>query len=745
MRCLPVLCGLLVLVACGGSSETATPTPTSPTTPTTPTVPVAPVPDNNTPRTLFSAVSIGAAGGTLRYSKSGDALDGLTLVVPSTAYTTPSQWTIVADSTVVVPLPATFSQVGPALVITNTLGYAASPIALTTPMAVPTGYSVAPFYFDVISKKLEPIPLVDFTSTSATLAALHFSNDFTATRGPTHAAVRATLHAGAFASVVVVWVKVADNDLKGTFNSTFKSGRDDWEFVNNGDYVAPGGDCEGMSITAIYYQYFVHDPLQTSYGLYHQYDSSLPNTWDNVQGIRFAGSVQGDYSDRFAQGVTQLQALFNKSSSAGTRVDHLTASWLMLTFKLTGNPVLLAIQGPAGGHAVVAYAGTSSGSHVAISFADPNFPAVARTMNFEAGVLTPVSLQLNASSAATNFVTAYALGVTAEVPLTSIDARYEEFKLKKAGQDRYPSAYKFAYFNALSNTFDTLGTALTTANGTFQPVILCPTCPSKQPGITPDGRMRAAPYNDTGITPLDSDGLGAHLARGVNHLVVVGYARSPYSTTGDDGFLDSKEVTVNYVPPPTTITLSVGVGSANRPAAATETVQRGATLALVAVLKDSGSVVVNEPVLWSSSNVAFATVDAVGGIVTGVAAGTAIITAQSSSVSRVKATVTVRVTTPNTNAVASMVITPKTWSLKRGEIKQFAVTLLDAAGNETTLPAGIRVGFAEDDSNLGSISSTTGLFTADPTRTGSTFVRAFLLGTGAPNNIFDVATVTITP
>src|ERR1017187_2068378 len=55
-------------------------------TPPAGTVPPPPGPPGPGGRTLFSNTPISQGGGTLKYSKAGDSLDGLTITVPAAAY-----------------------------------------------------------------------------------------------------------------------------------------------------------------------------------------------------------------------------------------------------------------------------------------------------------------------------------------------------------------------------------------------------------------------------------------------------------------------------------------------------------------------------------------------------------------------------------------------------------------------------------------------------------------------------------
>ena len=490
-------------------------------------------------RTLFSSASVSAGGTTLTYAKSGDPLNGLTLTVPAAAYTTTTQWTIVADSSVVVPLPAGFSQVGPVLVITNGQNYADSIMTLTMPMHLAAGMTVAPFYYDPVSGTLEGVPMVAQTATSATLATQHFSGDLMAIpgSGATAGSLRQSLRAG-FGSVRVVWVQIDATKLVGTYSSTFTPGIDDWEFINYGDYIAPNGICEGMSITAMYYHYFFRLGTSPRAGLYHQFDQSLANQWDNVQGIRFAGSVQGDYLARWDQGINQVEMLTDIATANGTAATNLTSSWVLLTLKLTGRPVLIALQRSGGGHAVVAYAATSTGSTTLVSIANPNNPGVTtQTMTFINGVLQPIPIAVNAGEVPRNYVKAYALGVSTEVPLNQVATRWQEFVAGKAGSDRYPATYHFEILDSLTGTWSTLGSTFQTTAAQVAIRTICPSCPAKTVGGSDPDQQFGQIWDSAGQYLL-APGAVINGITTTTPYVGVMLASSPFGNSSSPGFVD---------------------------------------------------------------------------------------------------------------------------------------------------------------------------------------------------------------
>src|SRR5262249_21529731 len=110
---------------------------------------------------------------------------------------------------------------------------------------------------------------------------------------------------------------------------------------------------------------------------------------------------------------------------------------------------------------------------------------------------------------------------------------------------------------------------------------------------------------------------------------------------------------------------------------ATADVPVGSTIQLTASLKDAGGEpLTGRTVVWSSSASPCASVSQAG-LVTGVAVGTATITATSEGVSG-SASVTV---SSNTGAVASVVVTPATSSISVGGTVQLTATPKDASGN----------------------------------------------------------------
>ncbi len=485
--------------------------------------------------TLFDAVTMGTGGGTLTYHKAGDPLDGLSLAVPAGSYSQSATWSVVADPTIQAPLPADVSQVGPALLIANGLGYSDSAMSLTVPMTVDSTDVVAPFYYDAASGALEGIPLADRTATSATLITMHFSASLTAAAlGAAGGSVTGMANA-AFGGVTIVWVRIPLAKLMGSWSSNFAVGTDNWEFINYGDYQQPGGDCYGMSVSELYYYYRFRTGPAPAPGLYHRYDKSLVNQWDNIQGIRLVGALQEDY-EAAATKSAQARATAAKVAAQGPKLAQITSQSIALTIKVSRQPVQISLTSSEHGHSVVGYAATVSASGVSVAIADPNAPTTPKALNFDAsGTLQNFSAATSASAASTPYPNAAMDGATAFVPLASFASRWQEFTAGNAGADRIPKSYAFQYFDPLQEQWLSLPDTVSITWSPFQPRIKCATCGGDTNPViselwTPDGKGGAPNELPVGVTPY----------------LIRGNAHPPW--TDGEGFLDTADVVIRYTP-----------------------------------------------------------------------------------------------------------------------------------------------------------------------------------------------------
>jgi uncharacterized protein YjdB len=132
----------------------------------------------------------------------------------------------------------------------------------------------------------------------------------------------------------------------------------------------------------------------------------------------------------------------------------------------------------------------------------------------------------------------------------------------------------------------------------------------------------------------------------------------------------------------------------------------GATVQLTATLKDANqNTLTGRTVTWTTSNASVATVNSGTGLVSGVAVGSATITATSEGKSGTSA-VTVVAGTPA--PVATVTVTPNPASVAVGATLQLTATLKDANGNTLT---GRTVAWTTSNASFATVNSSSGLVT----------------------------------
>jgi len=361
---------------------------------------------------------LGLPGGSM-------AAEGLTIDVPAGALNDDATWSVTATPvtglgsdgdyggaiTPVTPLYAVSTGGGVlAKVVTVTLAIPAS----TT---VPAGAIPMAFYYDPATGSLTPMAPVSADDTHIVAQAPHFSD--------------------------VVGALVVPGKVGATVDSGFRPGIDDWEFTNYGSYVAPGGHCEGQSISEIWY----YDQQRKAAGaapLFGLYDNNgatvrTPGLQeDDSDGYRFASAIQ-------AAPLSDLTTYLHARDAGWTAPDgRLTWNAFRAALALTGRPQLIRITTSIdkGGHTMVVYRASANRLFVA----DPNYPGRLRTIAFDAatGKLGPYSSGDNAASIAAGNATVYTL--FAYVPWetsrssATVASRWADFEAGTAGDAVFPAA-----------------------------------------------------------------------------------------------------------------------------------------------------------------------------------------------------------------------------------------------------------------------------------------------------------------
>lgn len=244
----------------------------------------------------------------------------------------------------------------------------------------------------------------------------------------------------------------------------------------------------------------------------------------------------------------------------------------------------------------------------------------------------------------------------------------------------------------------------------------------------PNGTVRTATFSST--TPAVAT---VNASTGVVTAVAPGTTTIIATSTADATARASAQVNVTGTPP-STVTLTV--------APSAPTIQVGQTVQLVGVVNGSTNTTVN----YQSATPGVASVSN-SGLVTGVSAGQAVITATAAADPNVRQLITVTVTAVPPGPPVAITITPTTASVGIGRTVQFVGTVTGSTNTAVTYTSGTP-GVATIDANTGvatgvsaGVTVITARSVADPTK--SITATLTVLSTTAPS--VSIQSVTATP
>lgn len=385
------------------------------------------------PNVQVATQSIDSSGGTIAITKPGDPMDGFVIGVLDKSY--PDNRTFKVSSAPITKqtFGSDINPVSPMITVDNGGGYSDELMYVRVPVKVPEDSFAMGFLYDEKTKQLEGMPLVGSDAESVTLATRHFSNFF------------------------VSMIKKAL--LKKDVDSGFRPGIDDWQFINNGSYIAPKGHCEGQSLSAMWY--YCTQPDGKDMCLYGRYDNNgnQPATptldQDDSLGYRFCSTVQADIDvDSFAfdfwKGIAgKSWDYVNKKYVVAPSIgDEATFNLFVYSIRATGEPQEVVITSNAeGGHSMVVYKIIGNALYVA----DPNYPRnTERKIMYYSGEgrFKPYNSGANRKDIDAGKGKAYDKIIyeakSTIAPWDKIAQRWTEFKNKTIGNDKFP-AYELQY------------------------------------------------------------------------------------------------------------------------------------------------------------------------------------------------------------------------------------------------------------------------------------------------------------
>jgi hypothetical protein len=316
------------------------------------------------PLTEVARSTVGLSGSTIKVVKPNTPVDGVEIAIPANSFSTNPTLTVSYAEIKSNQFGTNFNPISPVISVSCDGGYSNNLMSITIPVKIPQGHIPLGFYFDETTGKLEGIPFKSISSNSITLLTRHFLPSAKLKSGSLQ------LKSASFNGANILICSISESVLNGQpiISSGFKPGTDDWEFENDGSYIATGGHCAGQNMAAMWY-YFEKKPTLGS--LYNKY-SDNPNLWqDNARGYRFCSVIHNDLD---YDGI--VSTLFDKYIDKNQTLDKLKLLTIAGAMLVTGEPQGIGIYHQTGtkadgspiysGHDLICYQVSVSGGKLYI-------------------------------------------------------------------------------------------------------------------------------------------------------------------------------------------------------------------------------------------------------------------------------------------------------------------------------------------------------------------------------------------
>jgi len=226
--------------------------------------------------------------------------------------------------------------------------------------------------------------------------------------------------------------KFIPDDLPQNIDTGFRVGRDNWQFINYGSYVTPGGQCVGMSLTAMWY-YTEQSARTRSAYLNGQFDyphgAATPGyQWDDAHAYRWAAAAQ------VGMGQYISPKPFRWLRDQG--LDRWQFQVFRYAMLVTGEPQLVTLSSNGGGaHAIIAFRADVGAITLpdgqqhpggTLYVSDPNEPTSAGAILFDASTdsFVPFQSGLRADSTPLSFEHIGFAAKTAYIDWVALTATY---------------------------------------------------------------------------------------------------------------------------------------------------------------------------------------------------------------------------------------------------------------------------------------------------------------------------------
>jgi len=508
--------------------------------------------------TEVSNNTVGLYGATIKIVKPNTPVDGIEIAIPTNSFTSSQSIKVSYAEIKSHQFGANVNPISPLININSDGGYSKELMSITIPVKIPPGHIPLGFYLDETTGKLEGIPFKSITANSITLLTRHFLN-----AGKLKSEdINSKSLSGTGANIFISSISESVLNGQSIIASGFKPGVDDWEFVNYGSYIAPGGHCAGQNMTAMWYFFEKKASLGN---LFNKYSDNSKLWQDNARGYRFCSVI---HQDLVWDGT--VSNLFDKYIDKNQALDKLKLLTIAGVMLVTGEPQGIGIYYQDGtkadgtpsyaGHDLICYQVSVSGGKLYIS--DPNTPGTEQSINFANDKFKPYLAKLNENTPVTPFpfVTYYAK--TAYIEWDKIGKRWDELLNNTIGTIA-PNTFPSYTIWVKDKTSDfELKDGITVTKDTLSTYVECPTSVE---AIVQNGKriISLEVFGNEGIVKSKqtvpgvqnwslSTGNYVRLTPGANKLgyYVIGWISSELfanSTRRIPLFIDFKWITVNYV------------------------------------------------------------------------------------------------------------------------------------------------------------------------------------------------------
>jgi hypothetical protein len=480
------------------------------------------------PATSFDTLgsgSIAPSGGTITVNKTGDPLNGLTLTVPSGAFSGTLDITIGSTSNKNLPTANGIVPIAPLVhVVTSAGGYANGAITFRIPATVPANTFPVVVLYDSATGALENMTTIAFDGSSVTAITGHLSQPTIPSASAARVSGRRIAAAAASSTgpdslfvafgVFAIPVSVLNQD----WDTHFRPGVNDWEMPIEATEAAPKVPILGVAATELWYfnSQASTTPLNGRFAVVRNVPLSdtIGYHWTSQIDNQVSNQVNSFLSSAY-KSVTTGQAGFDS-----LQFDNIRALFAIPTLN-AGRPlpVFVDLQNFAHNlfYFVVAYRATGNRIYVA----DPVSPGDSgEFLQLTSGGMTPYVNPGFSPGLSLNTPLATPLGLAVALP--ALASSYPDAVAGTVGTSLFPASAFYSWFGQLSDTIYVVDT--------LRFWVQCATC---QYGLTstlsppPTANVESSNYMYFISNGLVTDSIGTLPANGLLVTKAVVDSRGP--------------------------------------------------------------------------------------------------------------------------------------------------------------------------------------------------------------------------